>query len=196
MEQVSSLRTEYKFKKTEVGEIPAEWEISRLENILSFNYGEGLPEDERIKGEYPVYGSNGIVGYHNKFLVKGPGIIVGRKGTIGRVTWSEQNFWPIDTTYYITTDTDKINLRWLFYNLTNLRLDLLNAATGIPRLNRQVALNMKLALPLLLEQKKIAEILSNVDEAIEKSKEVIEKTRELKKGLMQVLLTGRVRVKI
>mgnify|MGYP001578412139 CR=1 FL=1 len=196
MEQVSSLRTEYKFKKTEVGEIPVEWEISRLENILSFNYGEGLPEDERIKGEYPVYGSNGIVGYHNKFLVKGPGIIVGRKGTIGRITWSEQNFWPIDTTYYITTDTDKINLRWLFYNLTNLRLDLLNAVTGIPGLNRQVALNMKLALPLLLEQKKIAEILSSVDEAIEKSKEVIEKTKELKKGLMQVLLTGRVRVKI
>ncbi|MBA7665050.1 hypothetical protein ES703_73116 [subsurface metagenome] len=73
--------------------------------------------------------------------------------------------------------------------MIHLRLDRLNAATGIPGLNRQVALETKIAMPPLPEQKKIAKILSTVDEAIEKSDEIIKKTKELKKGLMQELLT-------
>ena len=189
MKQVGSLRTKHRFKKTEIGEIPADWEIVKLKDILSLNYGDGLPESKRKGDKYPVYGSNGIVGYHDDFLVNGPSIIVGRKGTIGNITWSDSNFWPIDTTYYVITDTSKNSLRWLYYQLYALKLNRLNTATGIPGWNRDVALNLKIPLPLFSEQKKIAEILSTVDEAIEKSKEIIEKTKELKKGMMQELLT-------
>jgi type I restriction enzyme, S subunit len=189
VKQVGSLRTENRFKKTEIGRIPVDWEIVKLKDILSLNYGDGLPESKRKGDKYPVYGSNGIVGYHDDFLVNGPSIIVGRKGTIGSITWSDSNFWPIDTTYYVITDTSKNSLRWLYYQLYALKLNRLNTATGIPGLNRDVALNLKIPLPLFSEQKKIAEILTTVDEAIEKSKEIIEKTKELKKGLMQELLT-------
>ncbi|RLE04455.1 MAG: hypothetical protein DRI99_03870, partial [Candidatus Aminicenantes bacterium] len=89
------------FKNTEIGRIPKEWEVVRLGEVFSLEYGKGLTEKERENGEYPVYGSNGVVGYHSQYIVKGPGIIVGRKGTIGAITWSDRNFWPIDTTYYI-----------------------------------------------------------------------------------------------
>ena len=189
MNQVDSLKTGKRFKKTKIGDIPVDWEVGKLKSVISLKYGEGLPENKREGKPYPVYGSNGIVGYHSKFLVEGPGIIVGRKGSIGSITWSDRDFWPIDTTYYIIADLNKANFRWLFYHLTYLRLNRLNAATGIPGLNRHVVLEKKITLPPLPEQKKIAEILSTVDKAIEKSDKVIKKTKELKKGLMQELLT-------
>ncbi len=187
-------RVRRKFKKTEIGEIPEGWEVIKLKNILTLSYGDGLPEEKRKAGAYPVYGSNGVIGYHDTALVKGPGIIVGRKGTIGSVEWSEKDFWPIDTTYYVSADNEKFNLRWLYYQLQILKLNKLNTATGIPGLNREVALNSIVSYPPIFEQKKIAEILSSVDEEIEKEVAEKEKLEQLKKGLMQVLLTGRVRV--
>src|SRR3989338_4289730 len=196
--KVGSMKYEVggKFKKTEIGEISDRWEIIKLENILTLNYGDGLPEEKRKAGVYPVYGSNGVIGYHDTALVKGPGIIVGRKGTIGSVEWSENDFWPIDTTYYTSTDKEKVNLRWLYYQLQILKLNKLNTATGIPGLNREVALNSSVPYPPILEQKKIAEILSDIDADIEQEVSEKEKMKQLKKGLMQVLLTGKVRVKI
>ncbi len=188
MAQIENLRAEAKFKKTDAGEIPVEWEVIKLENILTLSYGDGLTEEKRKAGAYPVYGSNGIIGYHDTALVKGPGIIVGRKGTIGTVEWSEKDFWPIDTTYYVSTDNEKVKLRWLYYQLQILKLNKLNTATGIPGLNREVALNLSVPYPPISEQKKIAEILLTVDNAIEKSSQLIGKKKELKKGLMQELL--------
>jgi len=169
--------------------IQKDWEVVELGEILSLEYGRGLTEKERENGEYPVYGSNGVVGYHSQYIVKGPSIIIGRKGTIGAITWSDKNFWPIDTTYYISLKKSATDLRWLFYKLLSLKLARLNMATGTPGLNRDLVYRLKIFLPPLPEQKKIAEILSTVDEAIEKVNEAIIKTERLKKGLMQELLT-------
>ncbi len=180
---------QYKFKQTEIGMIPQDWEKVRLGDKVSLEYGKGLTEAQRENGRYPVFGSNGVVGYHNDFLIKGPGIIVGRKGTIGAISWSNNNFWPIDTTYFVKLIDDKVDLRWLYFKLTALNLSKLNMATGTPGLNRDLAYSQVIPLPPLLEQKKIAEILSTADEAIEKVDEAIEKTQRLKKGLMQELLT-------
>jgi len=177
------------FKQTEIGKIPKEWEVVRLGEIFSLEYGKGLTEKERENGEYPVYGSNGVVGYHSQYIVKGPGIIVGRKGTIGAITWSNRNFWPIDTTYYILLKKPETDLKWLFYKLSSLKLAKLNMATGTPGLNRDLVYKLQIPLPPLPEQQKIAEILSTVDQAIEKVDDSIAKTERLKKGLMQELLT-------
>lgn len=189
MAQIENLKTEQKFKKTEAGEIPVEWGVIKIENILTLSYGDGLPEEERKAGAYPVYGSNGIIGYHDTALVKGPGIILGRKETIGTVEWSENDFWPIDTTYYVSVGCRNSDLRWLYYQLQILKLNKLNTATGIPGLNREVVLKLSVPYPPLIEQKKIAEILLSVDSAIEKNSQLIEKKKELKKGLMQELLS-------
>ena len=148
-----------------------------------------MPEKDRKEGEIKVFGSNGIVGFHEKPLAEGPGIIIGRKGTVGAVTWVDHDFWAIDTTYYLTAKQTKEELRWLFYLLSNIHLDKLNAATGVPGLNREEAYSEIIPRPPIPEQKKIAEILSTVDEAIEKTDQIIEKTKEIKKGLMQKLLT-------
>lgn len=180
---------ETNFKETPAGKIPKDWEVAKLEEFLSLDYGRGLPEKKRVPGKYPVVGSNGIVGYHNQALVKGPGIVIGRKGTMGAVSWIDSDFWPIDTTYYVKVRKEDISLKWLFFELIHVNLSKLHLADVVPGLKRELAYSLKIPLLPLSEQQKIAEILSTVDEAIQKVDEVTAKTERLKKGLMQELLT-------
>lgn len=175
-------------KNTEIGKIPEKLDFLNLSDIFYLEYGDGLPEKQRDGGDYPVYGSNGIIGSHSKYLVKGPGIIVGRKGTIGAITWSDPNFWPIDTTYYIKLRKEDLNLKWLFYKLESLNLEKLNMATGTPGLNRDSVYKLKIPYPPPSEQCQIAEILSKVDDTINKIQENINKTKELKKMLINQFL--------
>jgi len=177
------------YRQTEIVCTPEDWGAMRLGKIISLEYGKGLAEINREQGRYPVVGSNGIIGFHNKPMVNGPGIVVGRKGTIGAVSWLDSDFWPIDTTYYVKILDKEIDLKWLFFALVKLNLPKLSLADVVPGLKRDLVYALKLPLPPLPEQRKIAEILSTIDEAIDKVYEAIEKTQRLKKGLMQTLLT-------
>ena len=98
------------------------WPMVKLGEVCSFEYGSSLPEKKRIAGPYPVVGSNGITGYHNEATVRGPAIIVGRKGSAGEVTWIDEDCVPIDTTYHIQLTSASVKLRYLFYVLKKLRL--------------------------------------------------------------------------
>jgi type I restriction enzyme S subunit len=184
------------FKDTEIGRIPKEWEVVKISDILALEYGKGLPEKERIQGKYPVIGSNGVIGYHNRALIKGPGIVVGRKGTIGAVSWVDQDFWPIDTTYYVKLKVTNVFLKWLFYELTYLNPTRFHLADVVPGLKRELVYYLKIPLPPLSEQQKIAEILSTIDKKLELERKRKEKLERIKKGLMNDLLTGRRRVKV
>ena len=174
--------------KSEI-EVPDGWEVTKLGELFTLEYGKGLTKKDRDNGTFPVYGSNGIVGYHSKCLFKGPSIIVGRKGTIGAIAWSDLDAWAIDTTYYIQLKKKELDMKWLFYKLNSLNLSKLNMATGIPGLNRGSVYSKSVALPSFPEQRKIADILSKVDKQIDITEKIITKTDELKKGFMQKLLT-------
>jgi type I restriction enzyme S subunit len=188
---------EYKeFKDTEIGRIPKHWKVVKVSNVLSLEYGRGLPEKERIVGMYPVVGSNGIVGYHNQAIVKGPGIVIGRKGTIGAVSWIDKDFWPIDTTYYVKTKISDVFLKWLFYELIYLNPARFHLADVVPGLKRELVHSLKMPLPPLQEQQKIAEILSTVDKKLEVEKNEKARLERIKQGLMDLLLTGKIRVKV
>lgn len=109
-----------------------------FDKVCTLEYGASLPKAARQDGPYPVMGSNGVTGYHNQFLVAGPAIIVGRKGSAGEVTWVEENCFPIDTTYYVKQrDPANSDLRYLFWLLRSLDLPSLKGGAGIPGLNRQ-----------------------------------------------------------
>jgi type I restriction enzyme S subunit len=138
---------------------------------------------------YPVVGSNGVIGYHSRALVRGPGIVIGRKGTIGAVTWIDSDFWPIDTTYYVKTTSSDVDLKWIFYELVHSNLPKLSLGDVVPGLKRELANNLIVPLPPLSEQRAIVGVLGVVDSAIELADKVIAKTERLKKGLMQQLLT-------
>jgi type I restriction enzyme S subunit len=139
------------------------WSLVNLNELIELEYGESLPEAKRDpNGRVPVLGSNGIVGYHSHGIVKGPGIVVGRKGSAGKVVWCDTDFWPIDTTYFVKfkANTDP---RWAFYLLQHLSLERLAIITGVPGLNRNDAYNLKAPAVPLAEQRRIVEILDQAD---------------------------------
>jgi len=144
----------------------SEWKETRLGEVVTLNYGRSLPERKRIKGNVPVYSSAGLTGWHNEALINSKGLIVGRKGTIGRIYKSERPFFPIDTCYYILPDDRKSNFDFLYFLLLYLDLEELNEDSAVPGLNRETAYNQDIKLPPLPEQKAIAEVLSSLDDKI------------------------------
>ena len=155
------------------------WKKVKIKEICKFKYGANLPASSRIKGNYPVYGSSSIVSYCIDYYVKGPGIIVGRKGTVGKVQYSPTNFFPIDTTFYIEHNFNKVDLKFLYYHLQISGLENLNSDAAVPGLNRITAINQSISLPPLSTQKKIAKILSNYDDLIENNLKRIKLLEEL-----------------
>ena len=180
---------------SELGEIPAGWRVGTLGEVLTLNYGKSLTANTRIAGEYPVVGSNGIVDYHNDFIVKAPGIVIGRKGTIGKVIWLEKDFYPIDTTFYIS---DNLNCKYLYFYyflLQNQDFRKLMSDSAVPGLNRDMAYSVELALSdinLINKFNQIIKVFISKKEANIKQIQTITKTRDT---LLPKLMSGQLRVK-
>lgn len=150
------------------------WTSTTLGDLINLNYGKGLPEIKRVEGDVPVYGSGGIIGFHKEALIEGPGIIVGRKGTVGSVFWESRNFFPIDTSYYVTPKSGESNLKFIYYLLKSLPLASLNTDAAVPGLNRDNALRVKIKVPSKPIQDRIAEILFAYDSLIENNRRRIQ----------------------
>jgi len=127
---------------TDYGMIPQGWEVVKLEDVIELAYGKALKAEDRISGDVPVYGSSGIVGFHNEYLVEAPGVIVGRKGNVGSVFWSENNFYPIDTVYYVNTH---VCLHYVYYNLQYQNF--INNDAAVPGLSRRQAYALPFVVP-------------------------------------------------
>ena len=127
-------------------EIPEDWNNGPIGDLISLEYGKGLKAEIRTGSGFPVLGSSGIVGFHSEFLVPGPGIVVGRKGTVGAITYVHDNFFPIDTTYYVKP---KINIKFYYLKqlLSSIGLEKMNSDSAVPGLNREAALRTNIALP-------------------------------------------------
>ena len=132
---------------SELGVIPEGWMVKALGELVEFAYGKALKATDRKEGPIPVYGSNGQVGWHDMRVVAGPGIVVGRKGNPGTVTWVHGDFFPIDTTFYVIPKDANLNLSFLFYALTTQDLRLVSADSAVPGLNRNLAYMNKQIIP-------------------------------------------------
>ena len=124
---------------SDLGEIPEGWEVKTLRELIELAYGKALKASNRKNGSIPVYGSNGQVGWHDEELVAGPGIVVGRKGNPGTVTWAHSDFFPIDTTFYVVPKNTSQSLPFLFFALTSQDLPSVAADSAVPGLNRNLA---------------------------------------------------------
>lgn len=121
--------------ETDLGIVPKGWGERRLDDILELSYGKSLTKTDRKEGNFPVYGSGGVTGYHSNPLVAGPGIIIGRKGTVGSLYWEDRDFFPIDTAFYVEPKNGA-TLEFLFYLLQTLGLERMNTDAAVPGLNR------------------------------------------------------------
>ena len=167
------------------GKFSEEWQETTIGEFCPFSYGKNLPKKVRDRlGEVPVFGSNGLVGHHSKPLIQDRGIIIGRKGTVGTVTFSSVPFWPIDTTFYISEDSHR-DLRYTFYLLKSLRMEHMNADSAVPGLNRNAAHARKITIPPLPQQKAIAHILGSLDDKIELNRRMNETLEAMAQALFK-----------
>ena len=144
----------------------SQWTEKQVGDEIELCYGKGLIEKERINGKIPVFGSNGIVGFHNKPLVKGPGVIIGRKGSVGEVNFSFVDFWAIDTTYFVKLKK-RGDIRFWYYFLLTLQLNKMNSHSAVPGLNRAAVYEITKKIPENPEQQIIADILATLDSKID-----------------------------
>jgi type I restriction enzyme M protein len=153
--------------------------LRRFEEVCTLEYGASLPKEKRVDGPYPVVGSNGITGYHREYLVEGPAIVVGRKGSAGEVTLIEQNCFPIDTTYYVKqTNPAESDVHYLYWLLKTLNLPELRGGAGIPGLNRtDVYETHQIPLPPLEVQKEIAAEIEGYQKVINGARAVLDNYR-------------------
>ncbi|MFB7305315.1 restriction endonuclease subunit S [Heyndrickxia sporothermodurans] len=174
--------------------LPEGWVLKQIKDVAPLQRGFDLPASKVVSGKYPVCYSNGIANYHNEFKAEGPGVFTGRSGTIGNVFYVKENYWPHNTSLWVT-DFKGNDRKFVYYLYQQVKLDRFNAGTGVPTLNRNDVHVHKIPIPKsAVEQQKIASILSTWDKAIELKEKLIEQKKEQKKGLMQRLLTGEVRL--
>ena len=172
----------------------AEWETRTLGDVAPLQRGFDLPNSKLQQGTYPVVYSNGVLNHHAVFRVKGPGVVTGRSGTIGTVTFVKQNFWPHNTSLWVTTFKGN-DPKFVFYFYTTIGLERFATGSGVPTLNRNDVHAFKVKIPpSTVEQASIASILTDMDTEIAALEEKLTKARQLKQGMMQELLTGRVRL--
>ncbi len=183
-----------KLKETEVGLIPEDWEVRRLGDIITLQRGVDLPLSKREQGKYPVVGSNGITGYHSKFFTEGPGVLVGRSGSVGKVTWIERDYWPLNTSLWIK-EFHSNNKKFIYYLLNFIDLSKYSSGVSVPTLNRNLVHPINLGVPSLPEQTQIADILSTVDAKIEAEENKARALEKLFQSLLNDLMTGKIRVR-
>lgn len=164
-------------------------------DLLDMKYGKALPAAARTAGNVAVYGSGGISGSHNQALAIGPGIIIGRKGTVGTVYWSENDFYPIDTTFWVTLRHEPLPIEYAFFLLRDLGLDSMNSDSAVPGLNRSSVLALQVRVPsdeVLQSFRVTTRPIFQLREAISVESAILAKLRDT---LLPKLLSGQLRVR-
>lgn len=161
-----------------------EWKTLKLKEVIELCYGKALPQKTRHKGAVAVYGSNGVVGTHDKHLISVPTIIVGRKGSVGKVNLSEHPCWVIDTAYYVKTKSQDIDLKFIYFFLKSIEKRFETSGKGVkPGINRTDYLATEINIPFrngapdITEQKRIADKLDAVENGIKSASALLEQEK-------------------
>jgi type I restriction enzyme S subunit len=174
--------------------VKADWETKKLGEIIQLEYGKPLADFERNpNGLYPAYGANGIKDRTDKFYKGEPSIIVGRKGSAGEVTLTEEKYWPLDVTFFVEFDRAKYELQYLYFLL--LTLNLPNMAKGVkPGINRNDVYDITVTTPDIEGQRRIVTLLDEAFADIATAKANAEKNlqnaREFFDNALQSLVDG------
>jgi type I restriction enzyme S subunit len=181
-------------KESEISLVPKTWNIKRLGEVATLQRGKDLPKYEFKEGNIPVIGSNGCIGYHNKAIKQGPGVITGRSGSIGKITYIEGSYWPHNTVLYVKDFHDNEPL-FVYYLLHRLDFNKYKTGVSVPTLNRNFIHAALLPVPPKKEQVEIANVLFNIDKKLAQVESRKQTLQALFKTVLNQLMTGKVRVK-
>lgn len=121
--------------ETEVGMVPVGWKLGTVQDVVVLQRGFDLPNTQRSDGPYPVIAATGEHGLHNEFKVRGPGIVTGRSGSLGKVMHISGDFWPLNTTLW-GKEYPLGSTYFAYFTVSNLPFGTLNAGAAVPSLNR------------------------------------------------------------
>ena len=193
-----------KFKTTEIGNIPDDWEIKRLEEVSTFLDGKRVPIKEgdrsKIKGIHPYYGASGIIDYVNDYIFDEELILLGEDGaniltrSLPLAFKVKGKIWVNNHAHVIKPHED-MNIDYLTIYLESLDYAKYNTGTAQPKLNQEMCSNIIIVKPNMSEQNEIADIIETFNERVQSEKTKKQQLIKLKLSLMQKLLSGEIRVK-
>lgn len=162
-----------------------EWKDCTLGDVIELKRGYDLPQKERLPGDVPLVSSSGVTDSHAKAMVKGPGVVTGRYGTLGQVFYVEQDFWPLNTTLYVR-DFKGNDPRFISYFLRDIDFLAYSDKAAVPGLNRNHLHQAKIRFPTnLTEQRAIAHILGALDSKIELNRRTSETLEAMARALFK-----------
>jgi len=153
------------------------WENKKFIDFIQLQRGHDLTREQFIDGPYPVVSSTSIMGYHNQYKADGPGVVIGRSGTLGKAQYINDNYWPHNTTLYVK-DYKGNYPRFVYYFLMNFSTDKHGGGSAVPTLNRNTLSSISIRVPDFTTQKRIADILSAYDDLIENNQKQIKLLEE------------------
>jgi type I restriction enzyme S subunit len=180
-----------KMVPSRLGQIPNGWKVAKLGEVVELLYGKALKQGDRMEGNVPVYGSSGVVGYHDTPMVNGPGIIVGRKGNVGTVHWSDVSFFPIDTVFYVRTS---LPLYYVYYNLRTQNF--ISGDAAVPGLNRNQAYSLLMLVPAPDVLNQFSELTGNFFASIRNLQLRNANLRQTRDLLLPKLISGELDIKM
>ena len=158
--------------------LPVGWERKKLSDFILLQRGFDLPNKKRRPGNYKVISAGDVHGWHNEYRVSGPGFTIGRVTNIGRPTWSEEDFWPLNTTLY-AKDIFGNDVKFAYYWFLGTDLSGYNSGSVQPTLNRNYIVNVPIDVPPVIEQQAIAATLGALDDKIESNRRALNKAQDL-----------------
>ena len=160
------------------------WEQHKLKNVAPLQRGFDLPKVKIKEGPYPVLFSNGIGGWNSEYKAKAPGVVTGRSGSIGNVVFIEQNYWPHNTSLWVTNFFDNYP-RYVYYLYQHIDLSKFGTGSGVPTLNRNDVHDYSVIIPHSEEQTRIANFFKNIDDIIALQQQLLNDHKQLKKAMLQ-----------
>jgi type I restriction enzyme S subunit len=170
-----------------------EWTTERIGNVLTIAHGKSQHEVQDRNGIYPILATGGMIGAANRFLYDKPSVLIGRKGTIDEPKYIDIPFWTVDTLFYSMIHKPHC-AKFLYYRFCLINWKQYNEASGVPSLNARTIENVAIDIPEPVEQTAIAAVLADMDAEMEALEAKLGKARQVKQGMMQELLTGRIRL--
>ncbi|NCA98679.1 MAG: restriction endonuclease subunit S [Clostridia bacterium] len=185
------------FKDTEIGRIPVEWEVTILGKICEPKQWPTISSGQLLSSGYPVYGANGVIGYFDKYTHKTETILVTCRGaTCGTINLCVPYSYVTGNAMALDSIIDTSDLKFVYYFLTNLDFSSVISGSAQPQITGSSIRKVAIPIPPLSEQRQIATILTSVDDQIDTYQAKLASLTRLKTGLMQQLLTGKIRVKV
>jgi type I restriction enzyme S subunit len=161
--------------------------------MLTICHGRNQHEVETADGQYPILATGGQIGRANRYLYDKPSVLIGRKGTIDQPQYMDTPFWTVDTLFYSVVHEGN-DAKFIFYRFWLINWQLYNEASGVPSLNAKTIESIEVRCPESAEQTAIAEVLTDMDRELAALHQRLAKTRDIKRAMMQELLTAKTRL--